>query len=158
MNVREHTKESDIKRIIVGRIPKDVDLITGIKEICNSYGVKYGYIASILGSLKTGRLVYAIPGEEAKLGFKYCEPLNLQGPLELLAGEGTIGMDDETGSLSVHLHLLVGDKYARIFGGHFIDGGNNVAATAEIVIHEIENVELHRNFDEETGFSIFKIN
>lgn len=157
MNIKEHTKESKIKRIIVGRIPKDTDLLTGIKEICNSYGVKHGYIASIIGSLRTGRFIYAIPSEGAKLGFKYSEPVNLEGPLELLASQGTIGVDDETGDLSVHLHMLVSDQYMRVFGGHFIDGGNDIAVTAEIVIHEIDDVELHRGFDEESGFNIFKI-
>ncbi len=81
----------------------------------------------------------------------------MEGPLELLASQGTIGLDDETGGLSVHLHMLVSDKYMRVFGGHFIDGGNDIAATAEIVIHEIDNVELHRSFDEQTGFNLFKI-
>lgn len=157
MNIREYTKESNVKRIIVGRIPKDIDLITGIKEVCNSYGIKYGYIVSIIGSLKTGRFIYAIPSEGSKLGFKYSEPVDLEGPLELLASQGTIGLDDETGGLSVHLHMLVSDKYMRVFGGHFIDGGNDIAATAEIVIHEIDNVELHRSFDEQTGFNLFKI-
>ena len=157
MNMREHTKESSIKRIIVGRIPKGIDLITGIKEVCKAHGIKYGYIASMLGSLKTGRFIYAIPGEGAILGFKYSEPVNLEGPLELLASQGIIGLDDATGDLSVHLHLVVSDKYMRVFGGHFVDGGNDVAATAEIVIHEIDNAEFHRGFDEETGFNIFKI-
>jgi predicted DNA-binding protein with PD1-like motif len=157
MNIKEHTKESNIKRIIVGRIPKDVDLITGVKEVCNAYGIKYGYIVSMIGSLKTGRFIYAIPSEGAKLGFKYSEPVNLEGPLEILGSQGTIGLDDATGELSVHLHMQVSDKYMRVFGGHIIEGGNDIAATAEILIHEIDHVELHRVFDEETGFNIFKI-
>ncbi|MGB7606527.1 MAG: PPC domain-containing DNA-binding protein [Lutisporaceae bacterium] len=157
MNIREHTKESSIKRIIVGRIPKDIDLITGIKEVCSSHGVKNGYIVSIIGSLNTGRFIYAISGEGTKLGIKYSEPIILEGPLEMLASQGTIGLDDATGDLSVHLHMLVSDKYMRVFGGHFIDGGNDIAVTAEIVIHEIDNVELHRSFDEESGFNLFKI-
>lgn len=157
MNLKEHTKESNVKRIIVGRIPKDIDLLTGIKEVCRSYAVKYGYIVSIIGSLKTGRFIYAIPGEGSKLGFKYSEPVNLEGPLELLAGQGIIGIDDATGDLSIHLHMLVSDKYMRVFGGHFTDGGNDIAATAEIVIHEIDNAELHRSFDEGTGFNLFKV-
>lgn len=156
MNIKEHTKESNIKRIIVGRIPKDIDLMTGIKEVCNAHGVKHGYITSLLGSLKTGRFIYAVPKEGAQLGFVYSEPVNLEGPLELLAGQGLVGLED-TGELSVHLHMLVSDSYMRVFGGHFIEGGNIIAATAEIVIHEIEDAEFIRSFDEETGFRLFKV-
>lgn len=156
MNVREHTRESSIKRIIAGRIPRGVDLITGIKEICSEYGIKSGYIANLIGSLDNGRFIYAIPQEEAKIGIVYHEPVNLEGPLELLAGQGFIGTEDSE-ELSVHLHGLVSDKYMRIFGGHFIQGGNDIAATAEIIIHEIDNAELRRSFDKETGFPLFKI-
>ena len=93
--------------------------------------------------LKTGRFIYAIPSEESKLGFKYSEPVKLEGPLEILASQGFIGLED-SGDISVHLHMTVSDKYMRVFGGHLIDGGNAIAATAEIAIHEIDNAEFHR--------------
>jgi len=156
MDMMKHTKESNVKRIVVGRIPKDIDLITGIKEVCKAHGVKHGYITTMIGSLKTGRFIYAIPSEDAKLGFKYSEPVDLEGPLEILSSQGFIGVED-SGELSVHLHMLLSDKYMRVFGGHFIDGGNIIAATAEIAIHEVENAEFNRGFDEETGFKLFKV-
>nr|WP_300090301.1 PPC domain-containing DNA-binding protein [Sedimentibacter sp.] len=156
MNVREHTKEANIKRVIVGRIPRGEDLLTGIREICEEYGIKNGYITGLLGSLDTGRFIYAIPNEEGKIGFVYSDSVDVEGPLELLAGQGIIGTEDN-GNLSIHLHMLVSDKYMRVFGGHFVDGVNRVAATAEIVIHEIENAEYKREFDNQTGFKLFKI-
>jgi len=156
MNVKEHTKEANIKRVIVGRIPRGEDLLTGIKEVCNEYGVKNGYITSLLGSLDTGRFIFAIPNEAGKIGFVYSGNTDVEGPLEVLAGQGLIGTED-TGELSIHLHMLVSDKYMRVYGGHFVEGGNIVAATAEIVIHEIENAEYIRQFDEQTGFRLFKI-
>ena len=156
MNVKEHTKASNIKRIITGRIPRNVDLITGIKEICSTYGIKHGYISTMIGSLDTGTFIYAIPQEGAKIGFKYSEPVHVEGPLEILSSQGLIGLED-TGELSVHLHMLVSDKYMRVFGGHFTEGGNIVAATGEIVIHELEDAEFIRSFDEESGFRLFKI-
>lgn len=80
----------------------------------------------------------------------------IEGPLEMLSSQGLIGLD-VNGELSVHLHMLVSDRYMRVYGGHFIEGGNIVAATGEIVIHEVENIELNRQFDEQTGFEIFKV-
>lgn len=156
MNVREHTKEAAIKRIIVGRIPRGEDIFTAINEICREYGIENGYITSLLGSLDTGRFIYAIPEKNAKIGFIYSKHIDLDGPLEILAGQGLIGTE-ENGELSIHLHMLVSDKYMRIFGGHFIEGGNLIAATGEIVIHEIDNAEIKRKFDEQTGFKLFKI-
>lgn len=156
MNVKEHIKESNIKRIVIGRIPRGTDLITGIKEICQTYEIKHGVISTLIGSLDTGRFIYAIPQDGTKIGFKYSDPVNLNGPLEILSTQGIIGVED-SGDLSIHLHMLVSDRYMKVFGGHFVEGGNLVAATGEIVIHEIENVELERSFDEESGFSIFKV-
>jgi hypothetical protein len=156
MDIKEHTKESNIKRIVVGRIPKDIDLITGIKEVCKSHCIKCGYIASMIGSLKNGRFIYAIPSDESKIGIKYSEPVHLDGPLEILSSQAIIGVEN-SGELSVHLHMLVSDKYMRVFGGHIIEGGNDVLATAEIAIHEIDNAEFNRSFDEDTGFNLFKI-
>jgi predicted DNA-binding protein with PD1-like motif len=155
MNVKEHTKESNIKRIIVGRIPRGVDLITGIKEICKEYSIKCGYIPMLIGSLDTGRFIYAQPGVDTKIGFKYSEPVDLEGPLEILPSQGLIGLEED-GELSIHLHMLVSDRYMNVHGGHFVEGGNIVAATAEIIIHEVD-AELNRQFDEQTGFPLFKL-
>lgn len=156
MDLREHIKESSIKRVIVGRIPRGVDLITGIKQICNEHNVKHGYIPMCIGSLITGRIIYAIPGENAPIGFVYSNPVDIEGPLELLYAQGLIGQED-TGELSVHIHMLVSDPNMRVFGGHTIEGGNIVAATGEIIIHELDEAEFIRQFDEQTGFRLFKI-
>ncbi|WP_372996076.1 PPC domain-containing DNA-binding protein [Lutispora sp.] len=156
MDVRKYFKDSDIKRIVVGRIPKNTDLLTGIKEVCKSYDISHGYIASLIGSLKNARFVYAINDEKANMGIRYSDPVLLDGPLEILAGQGIIGLED-TDELSVHLHMLISDEKMRVFGGHFIDGGNDVLVTAEIIIHEIDEVENRRVYDEDTGFLLFKV-
>ncbi len=156
MDLREHVKESGIKRIIAGRIPKDVDLITGIKEICREHNIKYGYVPMCIGSLTTARIIYAIPDEKSPIGFAYCNPVDIQGPLELLYMQGLIGTED-SGEQSVHMHMLVSDKDMRVFGGHTVEGGNIVAATGEIIIHELDEAEFIRQYDEQTGFRLFKI-
>lgn len=156
MNVREHTKETNIKRVVAGRIPRGVDLITGIKEICKEHNIKHGYIPMCIGSLIDARIIYAIPGEDAPIGFVYSQPTDIKGPLELLYAQGLIGQED-TGELSVHVHMLVSDPNMRVFGGHTVEGGNIVAATGEIIIHELDEAEYIRQFDEGTGFRLFKM-
>lgn len=156
MDLKEHFKESSIKRVVAGRIPRGVDLITGIKQICNEHNIKHGYIPMCIGSLITGRIIYAIPDENAPIDFIYSKPVDIEGPLELLYAQGLIGQED-TGELSVHIHMLVSDPNMRVFGGHTIEGGNIVAATGEIIIHELDEAEFVRQFDEQTGFRLFKI-
>ncbi len=154
--MKEYTKVAHIKRVITGRIPKGHDLLTGIREVCEVHGVKNGYIVGLIGSLKTGRMIYAIPEEGQKVGIRYSDPVDFEGPLEILSTQGTIGTDAD-GNISVHTHILISDKYMRVFGGHFIEGGNEILATAEFVIHEIDGAEYKREYDDETGFSLFKV-
>ncbi len=156
MDLKEHFKDSKVKRVVAGRIPRGVDFITGIKQICKEHNIKHGYIPMCIGSFITARFIYAIPDENAPIDFVYSKPVDVEGPLELLYAQGLIGMED-TGEQSIHIHMLVSDKYMRIFGGHTIEGGNIVAATAEIIIHELEEAEFVRQYDEETGFRLFKI-
>jgi len=153
--LNEYTKEAAINRVITGRIPLGIDLLTGLKEVCIEHGVKNGYIVGLVGSLKTGRMIYAVPEEGQEIGIRYSDPVNFEGPLEILSTQGTIGTDDK-GNLSIHAHILVSDKYMRVFGGHFVEGGNEILATAEFVIHEIVGVENKREYDKDTGFFIFK--
>lgn len=156
MDVINNFKETAINRVITGRIPPGVDLITGIKEICGVYKIKHGYISMIIGSLESLTIIYAVPDESKKLNIKYSENAILNGPLELLNAQGLIG-EDENSDLSVHVHILVSDRYMRVFGGHLVEGGSKVAATAEIVIHELRETKYIRSFDEETGFNLFKV-
>lgn len=156
MDLREHFKESKVKRVVAGRIPRGVDFITGIKQICKENDIKHGYIPMCIGSLIDARIVYAIPDENAPIGFIYSQPTDIKGPLELLYAQGLIGQED-TGELSIHIHMLVSDPNMRVWGGHTVEGGNIVAATGEIIIHELDEAEYIRQFDEETGFRLFKI-
>lgn len=156
MNLIEHVRESKIKRVVAGRIPRGVDLITGIKQICKEHSINHGYISMCIGSLISARIIYAIRDDNAPIDFVYSEPTNIEGPLELLYAQGLIGLED-TGELSVHVHMLVSDPDMKVFGGHTIEGGNIVAATGEIIIHELDEVEYIRQFDEHTGFRLFKI-
>lgn len=156
MDLRENFKESSVKRVVAGRIPRGIDLITGIKQICMEHDLKHGYIPMCIGSLINARIIYAIPDENAPIDFVYSKPVDIEGPLELLYAQGLIGQED-TGELSVHVHMLVSDPNMRVFGGHTVEGGNIVAATGEIIIHELDEAEYIRQFDEQTGFRLFKV-
>jgi predicted DNA-binding protein with PD1-like motif len=155
MEDRIRVQKCNKGRLIVGRILPGTDLFAGIKKICLENNLRYGSIVSMIGSLSKGKFVYAIDDEKAKLKFKYSDPVYLQGPLELLSAQGFIGLGDN-GEINIHLHGLMSDKYMRLFGGHFVEGGNPILATMEIMIQELDGVKLLRGLDQETGFTLFE--
>lgn len=145
---------SNNKRFIVGRILPNVDLIEGIEVLCKENEIKSGVIISLIGSLSCGKIVYPISDENSKIGIKYSEETNIEGPLELLSCQGYIG-EDEDGEFQIHLHGLMGNENMEIIGGHFVPNGNKVLATAEITIMEVDEGNLIRAFDEKLGFPLF---
>jgi len=145
---------SSNNRLVVGRIFPGVDLIEGIRDLCEKCSIKYGVINSIIGSLRKGGVIYAIDDANSPLGIKYSDPTYFEGPLELLCCQGIVGRD-EKGQFQIHLHGLMSDKQLKILGGHFIPDENIVLATAEVSILAVEDVEFVRKFDEETGFPLF---
>lgn len=152
--VKSKAAVSSSNRLIIGRILPGVDLIEGIRDLCEKHSIKYGVINSIIGSLRKGGVIYAIDDESSPLGIKYSAPTYFEGPLELLCCQGIVGRD-EKGQFQIHLHGLMSDKKLRILGGHFIPDENIVLATAEVSIQAVEDVEFIRKFDEETGFPLF---
>lgn len=141
-------------KTVVGRILPGVDLVEGIQEICDKNNIEYGIISTIIGSLSTACIVYAIPDVKNKLSIKYSGPIYFEGPLELLCCQGFIGKS-ENGEFQIHLHGLMADKNLRIIGGHFIPKDNKVLATAEVMIQAVQGVKFIRKYNEETGFQLF---
>jgi predicted DNA-binding protein with PD1-like motif len=153
--MRTQTVALNKGKTIVGRILPGTDLISGIERICQDHHVNYGTIVAAIGSLSRAGFVYALPDKSAKMGIKYSDPTTVEGPLELLACQGMIGLTAE-GDLSVHLHGLMSDSNMKVYGCHFLKNGNPVLITVEILIHEHEGVRMVREQDSETDFPLFK--
>jgi uncharacterized protein len=153
-NLRIQAVASEKGRRVVGRLLPGTDLITGIEAMCQQRHVTSAMILAVIGSLAEARMVYAVPDASGKIGIRYHDPVRIDGPLELLACQGVIGQTEE-GALSVHLHGLISDPAMKVYGGHFLVGGNPVLATAEILIQESRDVRMIREQDEETGFALF---
>ncbi len=154
-NIRIQSAVSEEGRRIVGRLLPGTDLIKGIEKMCHLHNVVNGNVVSVIGSLSEAKIVYAVSDETGKIGIRYSAPVSLEGPLELLAAQGVIGrtVDDEIG---VHLHGLMSTPEMTVYGGHFLENGNPILATAEILIQESNDVRMIREQDEETGFPLFK--
>jgi predicted DNA-binding protein with PD1-like motif len=135
------------------RVLPGSDIIEGIMKACQDLDIKSGAISSCIGSLQKASFLIAVPLKN-KLGAGYSDPINLDGPLELLSAQGTIGQEEGKG-LFVHMHGLLSDKHGKVHGGHLIKGENPVLITCEIMISEVEGVEMVRTYDPKVAMEVF---
>ena len=146
--------EARTGRTIAARIMPGVDLVGGIAEICQEHDVKHGYFASVMGSLSEAVYVIPISSSGSPLGFKYCEPISVQGPIDLICGQGVICQSDQ-GETLIHLHAQGVTPDRVVFGGHFAVGGNPVLATIDLVIVEVTEAKFLRRLDPVVGLAMF---
>ena len=137
-------------RTIVVRLLPGTDLVSGIEAACRFHHVQYGYFGSVIGSLQKATFVIPVTDTAALLNFRYCDPIEFAGPIELIGGQGVI-CQSEAGELMIHLHAQGVTPEQRTFGGHFSAGGNPVLATIDMVIVEVDGAKMMRRFDPECG-------
>jgi len=135
--------EGKIGKVFFYRILEDEDLLEAIKKKANKSTIKSGFFI-LIGSLKSAKLGFYKEG-------KYQE-ISIEKPLEIASCMGNISVK-ENGELVVHAHLVVSDENGNAYGGHLLPQCK-VAATAELVLIEAENVNLIRKFDEKTGLHL----
>ena len=140
---------------LVGRLFPGESLLKGIERVCLDNQVQYGVIVALIGSLRHADIVYAISDPSNKVGIKYSDSTRIEGPLELLVCQGMIGLTPEN-KMSIHLHGVFSDSKMKLYGGHFIETGNIVLATVEFMIKKVKDAEMIKEFDEETGFPLFR--
>lgn len=140
-----------------------VDILLGLKKVCNEAGIKSGAVIACSGSLRKATLYYTFPQQigtsdpnnsvnfevQAKFGFKYAPIVELSGPIQLVSTEGTISYHESSGDIEVHIHGMVVDHYGKAYGGHFVEGGNLALTTLDVVLCETEGVEMIRKKDPE---------
>ena len=141
-------------RTIAARLLPGPDLVTGIEEVCRAHHVQYGFFGSVIGSLQQATYVIAVPEPTARMGFKYCEPIVEQGPIEFICGQGVI-CQSEKNEILIHLHAHGVTSDGKNFAGHFSAGGNPVLATIDLVIVEVDGAKLMRRFDPAVGLVMF---
>ena len=141
-------------RTIAARLMPGTDLVSGIEAVCQKHHIEYGYFGSVMGSLSKATYILPYKDLTAPLGFRFCDPIEQYGPIELLGGHGVI-CQTEKGELMIHLHAqgMTPDRVA--FGGHFSAGGNPVLATIDLVIVEFDGAKLMRRHDPESGLMVF---
>ena len=136
-------------KMIAARILPGTDLLTGLEEICNQNGVKYGAV-NCFGSFAGAGFMYLVP-MDAKVGAGYGDVVKKEGPVEFLSGTGIITQN--SGKTELHFHGTMCDKTGTVFGGHIVKGACPTLTTVDVMIQEITGVEMVRKYDEETDLT-----
>ena len=145
--------EGHLSRVVMIRVLPGSDIIEGIEEVCHNLDIKSGSITSCIGSLQRASFLIAVP-MNSKIGAGYSDPKVLEGPLELLSGQGSIGQE-EGGEIFIHLHGVISDKNGNVQGGHFIRGENPVLITCEVALIQVEGIHMIRAYDPEVDMKVF---
>jgi predicted DNA-binding protein with PD1-like motif len=138
-------------RIIPARLLPGTDLVGGIEALCKKHRVLYGYVGCAIGSLRQATYVIPVLAEDSVLGIKYGDAHIIEGPVELIGGQGVICQSDK-GETLIHFHATITNATRQVFGGHFSAGGNPVLATIDLVVVEVDGARMMRRHDPETGF------
>ncbi len=107
-----------IGRILLFRVPTDVDLIDYLVKVVEKEKISTGLI-SIIGSLKDPVIGYY----NTEKGVY--EETRLQGFYELAHGSGNISLKE--GKPFIHLHVVLGGKNGKAYAGHLLKGEVYVA-------------------------------
>ncbi|MET1160646.1 MAG: PPC domain-containing DNA-binding protein [Thermoprotei archaeon] len=125
-------KALSVNRVLAIKVPRGSDLGKYITKLAIEQGIKTG-IVTVIGSL-----VDPVIGYYDKEQDKYLE-IELKGVYELVSGLGNISL--KNGSPMLHLHVALGDRGGRLYGGHFIRGAVFVA---EAFIMELKGEPISR--------------
>ena len=139
-------------KVIMIRVLPGSDIIEGIEVACQRLDIKSAVITCCIGSLQRASLLIAVPLEN-KIGAGYGPPMDFDGPLEFLGGQGSIGQEEDE-SLFIHMHGMLSDKDGNVHGGHLIKGKNPVLITCEIMINEMKGIRMTRTYDPEIDMKV----
>lgn len=145
-------QQGSLSKVVMIRLHPGKDLIEGITEVCMTHGLKSGVITSCIGSLQRASFFTAVPLPN-KMGAGYGDPVVMEGPLELVSAQGTIGLDAEA-NLLIHMHGALGDGRGNLYGGHLIRGKCPILITCEVMIAFLEGVRALQRHDPETDMKL----
>ncbi len=137
----------DYKRFnntIMVRIDKGEEIISNVMEVCEKENIRLANI-NALGAVGEIEIGLFDTKEKKYYSSKYC------GDFEIVSLTGSITTKD--GKPYNHLHMSVGDRDNKVYGGHL--NSAVVSATCELFIHIIDGT-AEREFDEEVGLNLLK--
>ena len=138
--------ESKIKRVIVGKVEPDEDIIESIIQMVKKHNIKSGLV-NCIGALKKFTIGYFDINSKEYISKTFDEYI------ELISCMGNISFLDE--NPIVHLHISIGMRDYTMIGGHLIQP-SIVSITGEVYILEIDRT-LERSKDPRFDLSLLDI-
>ena len=127
--------ETNVGRVIVGRIMPDEDIFDAIIEIIKKHNVKSGLI-NVIGAFKKFTIGY-FDLETKEYNFK-----TFDEPVELISCMGNISYKD--GEPLIHIHVTIGRGDYSIIGRH-LSQPSIISVTGEVYIYEIDQKLIRTN-------------
>lgn len=133
-------------KTFMGRLTHGCDLLVELNNICKTHNIRLGRVEAI-GAV-----------QKAKIGFYNQETrvyqfIDLDFAAEIVNLTGNVSIKDN--EPFVHAHITLADESGKSYGGHLAPG--TVVFACEVIIHSFEGVEFKRDYDEETGLPLWKI-
>ena len=138
--------EAKIKRIIVGKVEPDEDLIEAIITMVQHHNIQSGLI-NCIGALKKFTIGYF------NIDTKTYERKTFDDYIELVSCMGNIAFKE--GEPIIHLHISIGNREFSVMGGHLFQPAI-VSITGEVYIIEIDQ-KLLRKTDSKFNLSLLDI-
>ncbi|MBD3425878.1 MAG: DUF296 domain-containing protein [Candidatus Omnitrophica bacterium] len=133
-------------RIFMGRLKHRSDLLEELTSLCKKEDIRLG-VFSVIGALDSVKLGYYKQNEQ-----EYTECASLDKKLEITSCTGNIS--DKDGEVFVHAHITLADHKGSCYGGHLMPEARIFAG--EYYIKELTGGKLSREFDQETGLSLWR--
>jgi predicted DNA-binding protein with PD1-like motif len=137
--------EAKIKRVIIGKVEPDEDLIEAITQMVQKHTIQSGLI-NCIGALKIFTLGYF------NIDTGAYERKTFEDYIELVSCVGNIAFKD--GEPIIHLHISIGNRKYSLMGGHLFSPAI-VSITGEVYIIEIDKKLLK---EEDSKFNLSLLN
>ncbi len=128
-------------KTICKRLRRGEDLLRAIQSIAEQEKIAAGVVLSAVGCVSQARVRDA-SGVNLREISEHCEIVSLNGTVS---------------AKRCHLHIALSKEDLSTVGGHLVEGCI-INTTCELVIGLLDGWEIHKEFDEETGYHelIFK--
>ena len=138
--------KTKVKRVIVGKLEPDEDIIDSITDLVKTHNIISGFI-NIIGALKKITIGF-FDLESMKYNFK-----TFDEDVELISCMGNISYKE--GDPIIHLHVAIGREDFSLIGGH-LSQPSIVSITGEVFIFEIAE-KLNRAIDPKFGLTLMDL-
>jgi len=138
--------ETKVKRVIVGKLEPEEDIIDAITNLVKKHNITSGFI-NIIGALK-----------KITIGFFDLKSMQynfetFDEDVELISCKGNISYKE--GEPIIHLHVAIGREDFSLIGGH-LSQPSIVSVTGEVFIFEIAEI-LNRAIDPKYNLTLMDL-